>query len=158
MEADVTFERQHIEEIPLNTLLERVQGMLAGGYRLVQICCTRLPEDHEVSYSFDKGSPSPEEGFGAGVGHEASAEPEATVSPEAPALPGAFRTLRVRLPLENPRLPSISSFYWSAFLYENEMQDLFGVKVNGMVVDYRGKFYKTAVPTPYARKEPDDAR
>ncbi len=114
-------EEQPIEEIPLETLLERVQLMQASGHRLVQICCTRLPADHEVSYSFD--------------------------------LEHRLRTLRVRLPLENPQLPSISRFYWSAFLYENEIHDLFGVSVRGMAIDFHGKLYTTAVPAPYAQND-----
>ena len=75
-------EKQRIEEIPPHTLLERVQGMLASGCRLVQICCTRLAEDHEMNYSFDSGQRA------AGPGGSA----------DAPNL----HTLRVRLPLENP--------------------------------------------------------
>jgi ech hydrogenase subunit D len=119
-------EEQPIEEIPLESLLERVQLLRASGHRLVQICCTRLAADHEVSYSFD--------------------------------LEHRLHSLRVRLPLSNPELPSISSFYWSAFLYENEIHDLFGVRVRGMAVDFHGRFYTTAQPAPYAQKEPDGAQ
>ena len=145
----MTVEEQRIEEIPLDTLLERVQGMLTEGCRLVQICCTRLDADHEVNYSFDRGPGSPARGLGA--------LPGSRVKSAASVTPCSFHTLRVRLPLENPRLPSISRFYWSAFLYENEIHDLFGVEVRGMAVDFQGKFYRTAVPTPYARKETGNA-
>jgi ech hydrogenase subunit D len=68
---------------------------------------------------------------------------------------GRFHTLRVRLPMNDPELPSISPFYWSAFLYENEMHDLFGITVRGMAVDFHGHFYTTMVPTPYVTREPD---
>lgn len=51
------------------------------------------------------------------------------------------------LKLENLRLtidkgtalPSISSIYFCAVLPENEMQDMFGIKVDGLAVDYGGK-------------------
>ncbi len=127
-------EVQKISEIPLDSLLQQVQGMHSSGRRLAQICCTRLASDHEVNYSFDSGL-------------------EAAESAQEPR----FVTLRVRLPLENPVLPSISCFYWSAFLYENEMHDLFGVSVKGMAVDFHGRLYTLAVPAPYAAKDPTDA-
>jgi ech hydrogenase subunit D len=119
-------EEQIVEEIPLAGLLEKVQLMQAQGRRLAQICCTRLGADHEVNYSFDRDPRRPPE--------------EAGVD---------FHTLRVRLPLAGTELPSISSFYWSAFLYENEIHDLFGVTVKGMAVDFHGNLYKTAEPAPY---------
>jgi ech hydrogenase subunit D len=137
-------EFQKVEEIPLGSLLEQVQRMHSSGHRLAQICCTRLESDHEVSYSFDRGPMA--------AASEMPAAPAASAPPAGPEEP-RFVTLRVRLPLENPELPSISSFYWSAFLYENEMHDLFGVNVKGMAVDFHGKLYTMAVPTPYARKD-----
>jgi ech hydrogenase subunit D len=46
-------------------------------------------------------------------------------------------------------VPSITSVYWCAFAYENEMHDLFNVKVEGNAVDFGGKFYATKVPFPF---------
>ena len=129
-------ERQIVEEIPLALLLERVQLMHARGRRLVQICCTRLAADHEVNYSFDRDPRKPQDA-------------------EAGAAEAGFFTLRVRIPLVGGELPSISSFYWSAFLYENEIHDLFGVTVLGMAVDFHGSLYKTAEPAPYVPKISD---
>jgi ech hydrogenase subunit D len=57
---------------------------------------------------------------------------------------------RVVLPKENPELPSITGVYFAAFTYENELQDLFGVKVTGLALDFKGKFYKLSVKTPFA--------
>jgi NADH:ubiquinone oxidoreductase subunit C len=37
------------------------------------------------------------------------------------------------------KLKSISSIYFSSILPENEMQDMFGIKFDGLVVDYGGK-------------------
>jgi ech hydrogenase subunit D len=128
-------EQQVVEEIPLAALLERVQKMRVQGWRLVHVACTRLVADQEVSYCFDRDGQSLD-------------------SPDAAALHG-MHTLRVRLPMVEPELPSISSFYWSAFLYENEMHDLFGITVEGMAVDFKGHLYTTMVPTPYVTKEPD---
>ena len=49
-----------------------------------------------------------------------------------------------------PHLPSISSIYLCAILYENEIHDLFGVQVDGIAIDFKGNFYKTAIKFPFA--------
>jgi ech hydrogenase subunit D len=36
---------------------------------------------------------------------------------------------------------SISAVYFAAFLVENEIQDLFGIRFSGLAVDYQGTFY-----------------
>jgi NADPH-dependent glutamate synthase beta subunit-like oxidoreductase len=46
--------------------------------------------------------------------------------------------LRVKTPRGEP-MPSISSLYPSAFLFENELQDLFKIKVSGLSVDFGSK-------------------
>lgn len=47
--------------------------------------------------------------------------------------------LRLRIP-HGDTLPSITELFFSAVLVENEIQDLFGLTVNGMVVDFKGRF------------------
>src|SRR5208283_3895432 len=58
---------------------------------------------------------------------------------------GRLDSLRVQVPREDPRVPSIGSIYGCAFLYENEMHDLFNLQVEGMTVDFHGNLYHTAV-------------
>jgi len=65
-------------------------------------------------------------------------------------LDNRLTNLRLSLPGEKPQLPSISSIYLCAVLYENEIHDLFGVQVNGLAMDFKGNFYKTAVKFPFA--------
>jgi ech hydrogenase subunit D len=65
-----------------------------------------------------------------------------------------FINLRINIPSLDIEIPSVSTLYRSAFIYENEMHDLFGVKVNGISIDYRGNFYQTAVKTPFAVDKP----
>ena len=60
-------------------------------------------------------------------------------------LEGGLASLRVQVPSEDTRVPSISSIYGCAILYENEMHDLFNIKVEGMTVDFHGNLYNTAV-------------
>ena len=57
--------------------------------------------------------------------------------------------LRFQIPAAGARLPSISSIYWCAFLYENEIHDLFNVQVDGMAVDFHGHLYETTVKFPF---------
>ncbi len=61
----------------------------------------------------------------------------------------SFLNLRLAVPREGAELPSISGIYWNAFLYENEMHDLFGISVKDIAVDYEGNFYRMAVKTPF---------
>lgn len=65
---------------------------------------------------------------------------------------------RLLVPCAGGRLPSISSVYWCAFLYENEIHDLFGVPVDGLVVDFHGNLYKTAVKYPFAQASAPPAK
>jgi ech hydrogenase subunit D len=59
-----------------------------------------------------------------------------------------FETIRITID-HDTEVPSISGMYWGAFVYENEMHDLFGVQVKGMNVDFHGNFIRTAVPYPF---------
>lgn len=63
---------------------------------------------------------------------------------------GELLNLRVTVPATGARVPSISGVYWCAFIYENELHDLFRVQIDGIAVDYHGKFYRTTVPFPFA--------
>jgi len=60
-----------------------------------------------------------------------------------------FINLRLTLSAPDETIPSVSKVYLSAVLYENEMHDLFGVKVEGMILYYKGYFYRTSVKTPF---------
>lgn len=51
-------------------------------------------------------------------------------------------------------LPSISAVYPAAFLYENEIHDLFDISFSDMSIDYHGNLYRMAVQTPFAPKSP----
>jgi len=40
--------------------------------------------------------------------------------------------------------------YWGAFVYENEMHDLFGIRVRGMNIDFKGTFIRTSIKYPFS--------
>ena len=109
-------EKQEIREIAVDKLFDTVKDFSTQGYRLVQISCTKLGENLELNYSFDKEY--------------------------------AFVDLKLIVPM-NAEIPSVSELYWCAMLYENEIHDLFGLKINGMAIDFKGNLYKTTVKTPF---------
>lgn len=53
-------------------------------------------------------------------------------------------------------VPSLSKIFHPAFLYENEIHDLYGVKFTGMLVDFKGTFYETAVKQPFSTTASSD--
>ncbi len=63
-----------------------------------------------------------------------------------------FLNLRISLAPGQP-VASIQSLYECAFIYENEIAELFDVTITDMAVDFKGQFYKTAVPAPFAPQQ-----
>jgi ech hydrogenase subunit D len=62
---------------------------------------------------------------------------------------GRLEHLRERV-LPGEEVPSISASFGAAFLYENEMRELFGVNVTGITPDLKGQLYKTSSIVPFA--------
>jgi len=56
------------------------------------------------------------------------------------------------------RVESISWLYPYAFLYENEMKDLFGIDIVNMNLDFNGHFYETSVAKPFNPDESEVSR
>ena len=54
-------------------------------------------------------------------------------------------------------IPSISPLYFSAFLVENEIQDHFGLRFEGLVIDYDRTLYlgEGADPAPFCKYRPN---
>jgi ech hydrogenase subunit D len=53
---------------------------------------------------------------------------------------------------EGAQVPSITTIYPCAFLYENEIHDLFGVTIQDINVDFKGLLYKVTVNRPFNPK------
>ena len=66
-----------------------------------------------------------------------------------------FENYKIELPIDD-EITTISDFYPSAMLYENEMKELFGVKIKSINIDYDNKFYRIKAKTPF-KKEVKDA-
>ncbi len=122
-------EEQEMVSVDKKELVGAAAGLLASGYRLVQICCTTLSDAYEMNYSFDRDY--------------------------------QFKNLRFTVK-GGEEVQSISQIYWNAFLYENEIHDLFGIPITNIVIDYRGTLYRTRVPSPFGLPEkpagPEDSR
>ena len=63
-----------------------------------------------------------------------------------------FTNLRLQI-TQDVEVMSISGIFFPAFLYENEIKELFGVKVINMAVDFNNGLYKKAKEKPFNDKE-----
>ncbi len=52
---------------------------------------------------------------------------------------------------------SITPTYWAAFVYENEIHDLFDVEFEDSQLDYKGNFFRTSTKTPWKGPEAKEA-
>lgn len=105
-----------IMDVGPGSLVPEALQIKHDGYRLVQICATRIEKGYELLYSFGKDY--------------------------------ELLCLRIRMD-ENTGVMSISNIFAPAFLYENEIRDLFGVKIDLISLDYQGNFYRTETKTPF---------
>jgi ech hydrogenase subunit D len=65
-----------------------------------------------------------------------------------------YELLNIRLTTDTvTELPSISILYPYSFLYENEIKELFGVKITGIMPDFNDNLYKIPVKTPFGVNE-----
>lgn len=63
----------------------------------------------------------------------------------------------LRLPVAHGEsVPSITPAYPPAFMYENEIHDLFGIPITHIAIDYQGNLIKTSVKAPFAKAKEED--
>ena len=62
-----------------------------------------------------------------------------------------YVNLRIVMDKED-EVASITEFYPYAFLYENEMKELFGVNIHMINLDYNQKLYRLKDETPFINK------
>lgn len=68
-----------------------------------------------------------------------------------------FENYKVIIPIDE-EINTISDFFPSAMLYENEMTELFGVKIKSINPDYKDKLYRIAVKTPFKKEVKDSIK
>jgi ech hydrogenase subunit D len=110
-------EAQTIIPIDVGDVVAKAEQAKNDGYRLVQIGCTKIGDDFEIIYVYDKD----------------------------------YALLNYRITVKQDTvIPSISGAYFGAFVYENEIHDLYGIHVSGMNIDFKGTFYQTAIKHPFS--------
>ena len=122
-----------IKEVPAGSIIDVAQKYRFNGYRLMQQCATRTEIDGDPENMLDgepEKVPANELIYTFGKGLDIVEQVKVTVR-------------------DDEEISSISSVFPNAFLYENEMHDLFGVKINMISLDYQGNFYRTAIPAPF---------
>lgn len=62
-----------------------------------------------------------------------------------------FENYKIIVPIDL-EISTISDFYPSAMLFENEMKELFGVKINAINPDMDNKFFRIAKKTPFKKE------
>jgi ech hydrogenase subunit D len=62
----------------------------------------------------------------------------------------AMKSLRFNAPA-GASVPSITSLYSAAFLYENEIRDLFGLKIDRIRADWEGRVLDVAGEKPFSK-------
>ena len=62
----------------------------------------------------------------------------------------ALKNYRIQVPRDDMTLPSITASTLAAFSYENELQDLFGITVSDLAINYGGNFLRSKVIHPLA--------
>ena len=63
-----------------------------------------------------------------------------------------FKNLRISA-APGEEVPSISAVFANAFLYENEIHDLFGLSIQDIAIDYHGTLYRTSIKTPFSMEQ-----
>jgi hypothetical protein len=137
--------------------LARVEEYHKAGWRLALINVTTVVG----APTHGAEAPAPAHGAAASAPADAEQAP-ATEAPthgaEAPcvfeiawafARGGDFETIREQIS-STDKVPSISEFFGAAFLYENEIRELFGIDVTGLGLDLGGQLYKTATKVPFS--------
>lgn len=119
-------EKQVFTAIELPALLASAQAYERSGARFVQCCA----------------APGADAAGTDGAGADGALE--LTYSFDTGA---ALENLHVTA-VPGDEIPSITSLFPAAFVFENEMHDLYGISVSGISVDFAGKFYTVATPSP----------
>jgi hypothetical protein len=129
------------------TFLARVGEYHKGGWRLALINVTTVMAPAAPKH-------------GAAANEEDPDEPATATAAEAPgvfeiawafARDREFETIREQITVGDA-VPSISEFFGAAFLYENEIRELFGINVTGLGLDLKGQLYQTNTRVPFSHQ------
>jgi len=60
-----------------------------------------------------------------------------------------LKSCKLTIDAKAPELQSVTAIYPYAFIYENEMHDLFGIEFKNLALNYGGKFFKISKAAPW---------
>jgi ech hydrogenase subunit D len=131
-----------------DAFLARVRDYHEAGWRLAIINATAVVPAAALAHGAHGAIP---EGPAAEPGSDAIADETPDVFEIAWGFvrEGRLETIREQIDA-GETVPSISEFFGAAFLYENEIRELFGIDVTGIGVDLKGQLYKTATRVPFS--------
>jgi hypothetical protein len=121
--------------------LRRVEAYHKAGWRLALINATT------VMAAEGEGAEGGEETFELAWGFARDGRPSEGADEAAGTLELIRETVK-----PGEEVPSISGYFGAAFLYENELRELFGIDVTGIEVDLKGQLYKTATRIPFSHR------
>ena len=116
--ADKINPEYEIEEIEVNSLVDRSKELIDSGYRFSQASAAYVDDKFELSYSF-----SNYDNYG-------------------------LLNLRVVIDTDT-EVKSITEVVPAAVFYENEMHELFGVKIVDIAIDYKDRLYRIKSECPF---------
>ncbi len=65
----------------------------------------------------------------------------------------------IRVPVaDGAEVPSVTNIYPAAFLYENEIKELFGVDIRLIEPDYKDRLYRIKATTPMKKEVKEDGK
>ena len=68
---------------------------------------------------------------------------------------GKLDNVKVPAVTENDVVPSITNEFIEAFVWENEIHDLWNIHFEGIAIDFKGTFYNVAVDAPMTVISPE---
>lgn len=68
---------------------------------------------------------------------------------------GILENLKIKDIQNEDIVPSITEFFIEAFVFENEIHDLFNVTIKDIAIDFKGKFYNVAIDAPMSVVSPE---
>ena len=125
------FQESNFTTIAIDEIVSTAQKCKDNSLAFVQICAIVRQSSCELLYSYDDGKNEPD------------------------SICGFLVDVK-----DGEHVPSITSIYPAAFVFENETHDLFGIEIDDISIDFEGNFYTVAVAypmNPRAAKTNEDA-